>query len=422
MRKAIWLLNGIFSVGTLLAQQPNSYYITADRVFDGETLHTGWAVLVDGDKISAVGPTSQLKPPAGAIRIQAGNSTLLPGLIEGHSHILLYPYNITDWDTQVLKESDTYRTARATTHLKKTLMAGFTTERDLGTEGAGYADVALKRAVNEGLIPGPRLLVAGRAIVATGSYGPKGYDPDSKIMLGAEEADGSDLVRVTRDQMGKGADIIKVYADYRWGPGSENLPTFSLEELNLVRETANSGGRPLVVHASTKEGMRRAILAGAETVEHGDELDEEIAKLMVAHQVTWIPTLAATESISRYRGWVKGKSPEPANITQKKKAFQAALAAKVNIGMGGDVGVFAHGENVLEMELMVEYGMKAIDVLKAATSINARAFHLEGLTGSIKTGLKADLLIVEGNPAQQIADCRNVKWVMKDGVVYRNEF
>lgn len=402
----------------LNAQKNSSYYITAERVFDGENMHSGWAVIVENDKIRAIGPVSELKVPAGAIKLSSPDATLLPGLIEGHSHIFLYPYNITDWDSQVLKESDAYRTARATVHLKASLQAGFTTMRDLGTEGAGYCDVALKRAVNEGLIPGPRLLVAGRAIVATGAYGPMGYDNDSKIMLGAQEADGDNLVRVTREQMGNGTDLVKVYADYHWGPNKEDLPTFSLEELKLVRETANSGGRPLVVHAATKEGMRRSILAGAETIEHGDELDDEIAAMMKAGHITLFATLAASESVAQYSGWIKGKTPEPAAITQKKKSFQVALANGVNIGMGGDVGVYAHGNNVLEMELMVEYGMKPIDVLRSATSVNARAFHLDTICGSIKPGLKADLVMVTGNPATQISDCRKVKWVMKDGVVF----
>jgi len=403
------------------AQTAQRYYLLADRVFDGEVIHEGWAVIVEGDKIIAAGPRTTVKEPAQSIRISYPNSTLLPGLIEGHSHMLLYPYNITEWDTQVSKESDSYRTARATVHAKNTLMAGFTTARDLGSEGAGYSDVGLKRAINEKVIPGPRLLVAGRAIVATGSYGPKGYDDDQHIMLGAEPADGPDLARVVRDQIGKGADLIKVYADYRWGVNNESKPTFTLDELKLINEVAQSSGRPLVCHANTKEAMRRAILAGAETIEHGDEVDAEIGKLMKEHNVTFIPTLAATEMIAQYRGWVKGKTAEPAGVTRKKKAFREALAAGVTIGMGGDVGVFTHGENALEMELMTEYGMKPLDVLKAATSINAKAFHLDGQVGAIKEGLKADVIIVTGDPSKKISDLRLVKSVMKDGIVYREE-
>lgn len=402
-------------------QNKTVYYLTADRVFDGETIHEGWAVLVEGDKIKAVGPKEKIKEPAGATRINFPNSTLTPGLIEGHSHLLLYPYNITDWDTQVLKETDSYRTARATVHAKNTLMAGFTTARDLGTEGAGYSDVALKRAINEGIIPGPRLIVAGRAIVATGSYGPKGYDYDQQIMLGAEAADGNDLIRVVRDQIGKGADVIKVYADYRWGINGDDQPSFTLDELKLINEVARSSGRAMVCHAKSKEAIKRAVLAGAETIEHGDDMDEEIGKLMKEHNVTYFPTVSAVEMITQYRGWKKGSMPDPTNIVNKKKSFKIAMESGVKIGVGGDVGVYPHGENVLEMELMVEYGMKIIDVLKAATSVNARAFHLENQVGSIKDGLKADLVIVSGDPSKNISDLRKVKLVMKDGVVYRNE-
>lgn len=410
----------ILSVG-VFAQNQGRYYITADRVFDGETMHEGWAVVVEGNKIIAAGPKNQVREPAGSTQLNFSNSTLTPGLIEGHSHLLLYPYNIKDWDTQVLKETDAYRTARATVHARNTLMAGFTTARDLGTEGAGYSDVALKRAIDEGIIPGPRLLVAGRAIVSTGSYGPKGYDHDQQIMLGAEAADGDDLIRVVRDQIGKGADFIKIYADYRWGMQGEDQPSFTLDELKLINEVTRSSGRVMVCHAKSKEAIKRAVLAGAETIEHGDFIDLEIGKLMKAHNVTFIPTLAAVDVISQYRGWKKGVSPEPANVTNKKKSFKEALASGVTIGMGGDVGVFPHGSNALEMELMVEYGMNPFEVLKAATSVNARAFHLENQVGFIKEGLKADLVVVSGDPSKNISDVRNVKFVMKDGVVYRNE-
>jgi imidazolonepropionase-like amidohydrolase len=421
MKKYLLLAIAFIVLINLNAQNTTRYYLTADRVFDGEAMHERWAVIVENDKIIAAGPKDKLKEPAGAIKINFPNSTLTPGLIEGHSHLLLYPHNITDWDTQVLKETDSYRTARATVHAKNTLMAGFTTARDLGTEGAGYSDVALKRAINEGIIPGPRLMVAGRAIVSTGSYGPKGYDTDQEIMLGAEPADGNDLIRVVRDQIGKGADFIKVYADYRWGINGEDQPSFTLDELKLINEVTRSSGRVLVCHAKSKEAITRAVLAGAETIEHGDFIDPEVAKLMKEHNVTYFPTIAAVDMITQYRGWKKDSSPEPANVTNKKRSFKDAIASGVAIGMGGDVGVYPHGENVLEMELMVEYGMKTFDVLKAATSVNARAFHLDNQVGSIKEGLKADLVIVTGDPSKNISDLRKVKFVMKDGVVYRNE-
>ncbi|TAH09549.1 MAG: amidohydrolase family protein [Sphingobacteriia bacterium] len=398
-----------------------TYYITAPRVFDGNQLHENWALIVKADKIIAAGPATEMSTPAGATKINYPNATITPGLIEGHSHMLLYPYNIKEWDLQVAKETDEYRTIRATIHAKNTLLAGFTTARDLGSEGAGYADVALKKSIEDNIIIGPRLLVAGRAIVATGSYGPKGYDLDNQIMLGAEAADGMDLPRVVRDQIGKGADLIKVYADYRWGPNDEARPTFTLDELKLVNEITLSSGRVMVCHAKTKEAIRRAVLAGATTIEHGDDLDASTAQLMKQYGVVYIPTLAATESTSQYKGWKKGVEPEPEAVQNKRRAFKIAIGEGVIIGMGGDVGVFAHGNNVLEMELMVNYGMKPIDVLKAATSINAKAFQLDTAFGKIEKGMKADIAIFSGDPSKNISDCRNVLLVMKDGVIYRQE-
>lgn len=412
-------LMSIFCCVVISAQQ--KYLITADRLFDGESIHADWALLVEGNKIVAVGPKQSIKVTEGTISFNYGNATVMPGMIEGHSHLLLYPYNITDWDTQVLKETDAYRTIRATIHAKNTLLAGFTTARDLGTEGAGYSDVSLKKAINDGIIIGPRLLVAGRAIVSTGSYGPKGYDTDQQIMLGAEPADGNDLIRVVRDQIGKGADFIKIYADYRWGINGEDRPSFTLDELKLINEVTRSSGRVMVCHAKSKEAIKRAVLAGAETIEHGDFIDVETGKLMKEHNVTYIPTISAVDAISQYRGWKKGVTDPPANVINKRKSFKEAIASGVTIGMGGDVGVFPHGENASEMELMVEYGLPVMDALKAATSINARAFHLDDKLGSLKQGFLADVVVVSGDPSKNISDVKKVKFVMKDGVVYRKE-
>ncbi len=417
MRKLLFL--PVLILFVFVGQSQTNYLLTASRVFDGEKIHEGWAVLVKGSKIVSVGPLSSMDVPSGTVKINYPNATITPGLIEGHSHLLLYPYNITDWDTQVLKETDNYRTARATVHAKNTLMAGFTTARDLGTEGAGYADVALKRAINENIIPGPRLLVAGRAIVTTGSSGPKGYDHDQQIMLGAEPADGDDLIRVIRDQIGKGADFVKIYADYRWGINGEDQPSFTLDELKVANDVITSSGRMMVCHAKSKEAIRRAVLAGAKTIEHGDFIDTALGKLMKEHGVTYIPTISAVDVISQYRGWKKGVEPAPTNVINKRNSFKEAIASGVSIGMGGDVGVYPHGENALEMELMVEYGMKSIDVLRSATTINAKAFRLDDRFGSLKPGMVADVSIFEGNPSEQISDVRKVLFVMKDGVVVR---
>jgi imidazolonepropionase-like amidohydrolase len=392
------------------------------RVFDGTSrdLHQGWVVLVRGERIEAAGPADQVNPPQGAETIDLPGMTLMPGLIEAHSHLLLHPYNEASWNDQVLKEPLALRVARATNHARATLLAGFTTIRDLGTEGAGYADVGLKQAIEQGIIAGPRMLVVTRAIVATGSYGPKGFAPDFTVPQGAEEADGVDAMRrVVRDQIGHGADWVKVYADYRWGPGGEERPTFSVEELKLIVDTARTAGRPVSAHATTAEGARRAALAGVETVEHGDGADIEVFRLMAQKGVALCPTLAAGDAILQYRGWHKGTDPEPARIKAKRASFKAALDAGVTIASGSDVGVFAHGDEARELEMMVDYGMPAVQVLRAATSVNARVLHLEDRIGAVKPGLVADLIAVEGDPTKDISAVRKVRLVMKGGVVYR---
>jgi len=393
---------------------PPSVLLLPDRVFDGDAFHDGWAVLVRGERIAAAGPAASLEVPAGSERIDLAGTTLLPGLIEGHTHLFLHPYDETPWNDQVLHESLAERTLRAANHAASTLRAGFTTARDLGTEGAAYADVGLKRAIERGIVPGPRLLVATRAIVATGSYGPKGFDPRFAPILGAEEADGEDaLIRVVRDQIGKGADVVKVYADYRWGARGEARPTFTLAELQRIVEVASSSGRPVAAHAATAEGMRRAVLAGVETVEHGDGGTPEVFRLMAEHGVALIPTLAASEAIAEYGGWAHD-DPEPERIRASRESFRAALAAGVTVGMGGDAGVFDHGDNAHEIELMVAYGMPALDALRAATSVNARIFHLDD-RGRIAPGLLADLVAVDGDPGRDVSALRRVALVMKGG-------
>lgn len=391
-------------------------------VWDGtsDAPRPGWTVLVRGERIAAVGPAAEVGSPKGATVIDLPGSTLIPGLIEGHSHLLLHPYDETAWNDQVLREPLALRTARAVNHARATLMAGFTTERDLGTEGAGYADVGLKQAIDQGIIAGPRLIVTTRAMVVTGSYAPKRTDFAFDPPQGAEEADGIDgVVRVTRDQIAHGADWIKVYADYRWGPRGETLPTFTEAELHAIVDAARSSGRPVVAHASTPEGMRRAIMAGVETIEHGDGGTAESWQLMKEYRVTFCPTVAAGDATRQYAGWKKGVDPEPASITAKRASFKAALAAGVTMCMGGDVGVYSHGDNAREMELMVDYGMSPLAVMKAATSVNAKMLHMESRVGRVAPGLLADLVAVRGDPTKEIRAVRAIEMVMKGGVRVR---
>jgi imidazolonepropionase-like amidohydrolase len=399
---------------------PAIVVLQPDRVFDGEAMRTGWIVVVRGDRIDSAGPMASTTIPAGARTIALKGTTLMPGMIEGHSHLLLHPYNETSWNDQVLREPLALRVARAVNHARATLLAGVTTVRDLGSEGAAYADVGLRQAINEGIIPGPRMLVAGPAMVVTGSYAPKGFAPEVTVPQGAEEADGLDgVVRVTRGQIARGVDLIKIYADYRWGPNGEARPGFTLGEIQRIVEAADSSGRPVVAHSSTPEGMRRAIMAGVETIEHGDEGTAEIWKLMVEKNVAFCPTLAAGDATSQYAGWKKGVDPEPARIARKRVTFKAALDAGVKMCFGGDVGVYAHGDNVVELELMVEYGMSPAAALVAATSGNASYFRQGERIGRVKAGLLADLIAVDGDPSANIKALRQVKFVMKGGKVFK---
>jgi imidazolonepropionase-like amidohydrolase len=415
-----WLtIMATLALGGASAPPPDSSSILLRpaAIFDGVDgrVHAGWQVLVKGDRIVAVGPS--LVAPAGARIIDLAGDTLMPGMIEGHSHLFLHPYDEASWDDQVLHEPLALRTARAVANARATLRAGFTSERDLGTEGAGYADVGLKAAIDQGIVEGPRLSVATRAIVALGAYGPKGFEPGVAIPQGAEEVSGTEqMVAAVRRQIAAGADWVKLYADYRWRAGEESRATLSIDEIKAAVDTAHDAGRPVAVHAATAEGMRRAIEAGVDTIEHGYGGTVAIFAAMAARKIALCPTLAAADASARYRGW-NGSEPAPASVRISRESFRRALAAKVPICMGGDVGVFAHGTNAREMELMAAAGMTPAQVLIAATSGNARWMRIGDRLGAVTPGLLADLIAVEEDPTIKIGAIRSVRMVMKNGRV-----
>src|SRR3954467_7048473 len=372
------------------------------RVWDGveNQPHGGWAVLVRGERIEAVGPRAQLAVPNDAATIDLAGTTLMPGLIEGHSHLLLHPYNETPWNDQVLHESLALRVARAVNHARLQLMSGFTSARDLGTEGAGYADVGLRDAINQGIIPGPRMWVVTKAIVVTGEYAPKGFTTEyaDQIPQGAEEANGVEgFTRVVRDQIKHGADWIKIYADYRWGPNGEAMPGPTQEEFNAAVAVAKSSGRNVASHATTAEGMRRAILAGVKTVEHGDNGTPEVFKLMAERGVCFVPTVSVGNK----------------NLSRQKLKY--AMDAGVTICNGADSGPLAHGDNAKEVEGLVENGLTPLQALRAATVNDAKMLGMADRLGALKAGFLADIIAVRGDPTKDINTISTVPFVMKGG-------
>jgi imidazolonepropionase-like amidohydrolase len=407
------------------APPTTSYLLKADRIFDARSEHThpGWAVLVQGDRIAEVGPADRIKAPANARVMTLQGTTLMPGLIDAHSHIFLHPYNETLWNDQVLKEPLAYRTIEAVNHVRDTLMAGFTALRDLGTEGAGYSDVDVQRAINEGLIPGPHLFVATRATVAKDCYGPgpMGFRDDIVLPQGGIPVAGvPEMIAAVRDQAGHGADWIKIYADYRCGKSRGAVPTFTQEELNAGVEAAHSLGLPVSVHSTTPEGMRRSILAGVNTIEHGFNGTREVFEMMAKHHVAYLPTLEAVVAYAEYFQHWKPGDPPTDEMRASRNAFKLAMQAGVTIGCGSDVGVFKHGTNYKEVELMVHDGMSPARALLAATAVDARILRQQDNFGQLREGLDADIIAVQGDPTQDIGAIEHVQFVMKGGVIYRD--
>ena len=381
----------------------------------------GRDVLVENGRIAKIAAPGSFPVPAGAVRVDLAGLHLIPGLIELHSHLLLHPYDETPWDDQVLREPIEQRVIRGVLHARATVEAGFTTVRDLGTEGAAFADVALRDAIARRWIVGPRVFAVTRAIVGTATYGPEGLDPRwADAPKGAQEVTGAvEMRKAVRQQIAAGADWIKVYADYRRRPGAPSTPTLTEEEIRAAVDEARSAGLSVAAHAYTDEGIRRAVEAGVKTIEHGTDISDATLALMKKKEVALVPTLAAGEAVTRYAGWKPGE-PEPLRLREERDFFARALRSGVTIANGSDVGVFTHGENAREPELMVAYGMKPADALKAATATAAAVLGKEKELGKVETGYLADLVAVDGDPLADVQALARPAVVVKDGALVRS--
>jgi len=401
------------------------YAIHAGRMIDGKSdaVQSDVLVLVEGDRIVAVGPRSQLasRVPANAETIELGGATILPGLIDNHTHVLLQgDITSADYDEQLLKESIPYRAIRATAAVRTSLMNGFTTIRDLETEGAMYADVDVKTAIARGVIPGPRMFVSTRAMSTTGTYPLLGYSWELKMPEGVQIVDGpAEIQKAVREEAKYGADWIKFYADRKYYIGSDgrlrSWVNFTDEELKMLVTEAHRLGKRVAAHAMGWDGIDAALRAGVNSIEHGDGLTDDLLDRMVAQKVYWCPTIFVGVYVAPGRGGIW-----PKMVDLERVAFGKALRKGVMISYGTDVGGFAWTENqAQEFAYMVRYGMSPMAAIKSATSVAASLLDQSDNFGTIEPGKLADIVAVKGDPIADISELTRVSFVMKAGVVYK---
>jgi imidazolonepropionase-like amidohydrolase len=393
-----------------------------------DTPRRNQVIITRGQRIESVGDEAGAKIPEGANAIDLSHSTVLPGLIDSHTHIFLQGEVPSEggYDIQLLKYPLAYRTARATVSVRRAIEQGFTTLRDLETEGAGYGDIGIKQAVDEGVIPGPRLFVVTRAISTTGGYPLEGYAPEIEVPKGAQLVDGPvEARKAARQQLEHGADWIKVYMTHRSWIGKHgelvSQPTLTLEELQAITDEVHGWGKRVACHAYSGIGLHRAIEGGCDSIEHGLDLDDA-AITQMAKQGTWyVPTLAVY-----YGDWAPEDSPDGQRDRKRasihEDSFKKALKAKLKIAFGTDVGGFPWTEPIAqEFSYMVKFGMTPMDAIRSATSRAAELLDQQGQIGEIRAGAFADIIAVDGDPLADIKQLEHVRFVMRGGKVFKNE-
>ena len=384
-------------------------------------------ILVEGNRIKEVGRGIAI--PAGAAIVDLSGATVLPGLIDSHTHVLLQgDITAEEYAEQILKESIPYRTLRASLACKTALMNGFTTIRDLETEGAMYADVDLKKAINNGIIDGPRMFVATRSISTTGRYllSNSAYAWELHLPKGVQEITGADEARrAVREQISYGADWIKIYADgsyYQLPDGSfRSIPNFSDEEIMAIGEQTRMLRKKLSAHAVTRDGILYAINAGASSIEHGTAMDDECIALMVKKGIYWCPTIYVQIYVAEGRA-AEGNAMFKIMLDRLPTVFNKALKAGVKIAFGTDAGGFAWTENqAKEFAYMVKWGMTPMQAIKSATTVGAELLGMSGRIGEISAGAFADIVATKGNPLQDVSVLENIGFVMKNGTIYKRD-